>query len=240
MSDGPADRAERTDRTDRGGDDAGSDEEGERPAGADGGDGGPDGDRDAPLGELAERVRRSRARSETDGDDGGTDADPFAALERAVEGEGEGDVTGTGTEPGTAAAGSGPPADDDPFERVEVDEVDEEEVWESLAADEGTAAERASIGAGADAERVERDDPGAERPDHVVEKAAYCQRCRFFSSPPEVRCTHDGTDIVEVVDVDRFRVRGCPMVAQRGAIDREPDRNHGDRERDPGRDDGPD
>lgn len=165
--------------------------------------------RDEPLAELADRVRRSRSEREGRERTGeGTDDDPFAALERAAD-----EAGGTG---------SGGTTDDDPFERVEVEDIDGEDVWESLEGEE-PAAERSAIDAGADAERVEREDPGAERPDHVVEKSAYCQRCRFLSAPPEVRCTHEGTAIVEVVDSERFRVRGCPMVAEGGAVDRDPD-----------------
>jgi hypothetical protein len=159
-----------------------------------------------PLSDLADRVRQSRSRREG-GQEPRDEADPFAALERTVE---ESDTETDET---------------DPFEQMEVGDVDEEAVWESLEGEEAAAADQPSVGAGADAERVERDDPGAERPDHVVEKSAYCQRCQFFSAPPEVRCTHEGTAIVEVVDSERFRVRGCPMVAEGGAVDRDPDRD---------------
>ncbi|MFB6281589.1 MAG: hypothetical protein ABEH40_06185 [Haloferacaceae archaeon] len=207
MSDGGAD-----DDRDRGESEADDGEEAsEPPAG-----------RSEPLEGLTDRIRRARSRraaeAEAENEDAEGAGNPFAELERTM-GEGAG-------EPGAAAEG-GEPDDEDPFERVEVDDIDEEEVWESLDAEEGPEADQPSIGAGADAERVEREDPGAERPDHVVEKGAYCQRCRFLSEPPEVRCTHEGTDIVEVVDSDRFRVRGCPMVAQGGAVDRASDHDDG-------------
>jgi hypothetical protein len=93
---------------------------------------------------------------------------------------------------------------DDPFESVDVDHVDDEAVWESLAEDE--TGPDGTVGLGAEAERA--DDPD----EHVVPKRGFCQRCPHFADPPETACTHEGTTIVEVVDADRFRVRNCPVV----------------------------
>jgi len=212
MSDGPDDRAEEDADT------AAGDDEDDRTRPDDAGADGRRGRRgDEPLADLAERARARR--SPPEGDVGGevgaeeAEADPLAALERAVE---EDD-----------AGGTGPAGGEDPFEQVEVGDIDEEEVWESID-DEGATPDEPSIGAGVDAERVERDDPGAKRPDHVVDKGSYCQRCRFFSAPPDVRCTHDGTEVVEVVDSERFRVRGCPMVSRGEAVDRPSDADDGD------------
>lgn len=97
---------------------------------------------------------------------------------------------------------------DDPFERMEVSEIDGDELWESL---DDVDLEDAPAGA---AERVGETD---SRPEHVVNKREYCQRCRYLSDPPDLSCGHEGTDIVEAVDADRFRVRGCPMVTDEGA-----------------------
>ena len=63
-------------------------------------------------------------------------------------------------------------------------------------------------------------DPGLERlgegggggREYVVPKTRYCQSCPHFGDPPALSCTHEGTDIVAVVDGERFRVRNCPMV----------------------------
>lgn len=49
----------------------------------------------------------------------------------------------------------------------------------------------------------------------VVPASTYCRGCEYFDEPPEVRCTHSGTQIVELVDLNRFKVRNCPIVAQR-------------------------
>jgi hypothetical protein len=129
---------------------------------------------DAPLGELADRVR---------------------GRESSGGGEGESEL----------------------FEEVGVGEVDTESVWDALEADAEEASEDGDagvtgVGVGARAERVARDDPTAARPDYVVPKAEYCQRCEYFSEPPEVACTHADSDIVEMPDSDHFRVRGCPKV----------------------------
>ncbi|PSQ08466.1 hypothetical protein BRC97_00965 [Halobacteriales archaeon QS_6_71_20] len=94
----------------------------------------------------------------------------------------------------------------DPFEEVDVDDVDEDELWASLAGEDG-GAEEATAAANAVSD---------DRADHVVDKRQYCQRCPFLSAPPDVVCGHEGTEIVEAVDADRFRVRGCPMVTEGG------------------------
>lgn len=98
---------------------------------------------------------------------------------------------------------------DDLFERafaeVEVESVQPDAVWERLSEEEPEESEFAA-------------EPG--RDDHdgravrVVDKRAYCQGCRYFSAPPIVSCTHEGTEIVELVDVDHFRVVDCPVVEE--------------------------
>lgn len=96
---------------------------------------------------------------------------------------------------------------DDPFDQMDVSELDGEAVWESLDDDELEA------GPGGATEHVGETEAS---PEHVVKKREYCQRCEYLSEPPEVSCGHDGTDIVEAVDSERFRVRDCPMVSEDG------------------------
>ncbi|WP_338739824.1 hypothetical protein [Haloplanus salilacus] len=96
---------------------------------------------------------------------------------------------------------------DDPFEPVDVAEVDDEAVWESFV--EGEDGPEAGVGLGAEVHEASAAD------DHVVSKREFCQQCPHFSDPPAVTCTHEGTTIVEVVDADDFRVRNCPIVAER-------------------------
>ena len=50
----------------------------------------------------------------------------------------------------------------------------------------------------------------------IVSKRNFCERCRHFSEPPEVRCTHEGTEIREFVDMDNVRLYDCPIVEERG------------------------
>ncbi|WP_435124379.1 hypothetical protein [Halobaculum sp. D14] len=151
--------------------------------------------------------------------DGESGAEPSGSS-AAWQGVGSGDVDAGGDAEDRADAPFGSLAaevgerrrrdsGEDPFEQMEVSELDSEEVWESLLASEPD--EAAPVGG--EAERVGGDDT---RPEHVVDKREYCQRCPHLSKPPAVRCTHDGTDIVEVLDGDQFRVRGCPMVGEEG------------------------
>lgn len=83
------------------------------------------------------------------------------------------------------------------FVEVDVDEVDPNSVWDAI---EG---------------RPSRDRQPAEPERRVVPKREYCHRCEHFSDPPEVACTFEGTRILELVDVNHFRVENCPIVFER-------------------------
>lgn len=102
-------------------------------------------------------------------------------------------------------AASGP--EEDPFEEVDVGELDAEEVWEEVVEGDGVDAPPPGAGVGPASE-------SEDLPEHVVDKRAYCQRCPHFAEPPHSTCTHEGTEIVEVVDSDHFRVRNCPIVRE--------------------------
>ena len=90
--------------------------------------------------------------------------------------------------------------DSDVFEAVEVGEVDGEELWARLADADGR-----TVGVGA---------PAAESTDdrdvRTVPKTT-CHGCPHFAAPPDVACTHEGTEILELVETDRFRVADCPV-----------------------------
>lgn len=111
---------------------------------------------------------------------------------------------------------------DDMFTEMDVPDVDEETVWEELTVDaDGAETEAERILAGdATGEEIAGEPAGSDE-ETVVPKTRYCHRCKYFSAPPEVACTHPGTDIVEVVDLDRFRVRSCPVVERRQGPARE-------------------
>jgi len=109
-------------------------------------------------------------------------------------------------------------ADDaDPFADVDISEVDEAELWDELEEGDGTDVDGDLF------ERLAEENPAqsvgpevhTESEPVVVPKTKYCKRCQHFTDPPETACTHPGTTIAEVVDSDRFRVRNCPVVADR-------------------------
>jgi len=177
---------------------------------------GRDRDGDAPLSDLADRVGRRR-RDQADQADGetGETGDPTPDLDPEL------------------SEGPPPDPDEDPFDRMSVGEIDEETLWSSLGSGDTAAVEAdAEVEAGADVavdagsetapdslgdvgpapgvESVADAGPGAT--EHVVPKDKYCQSCPYLDDPPELVCTHEGTEIVEVVDSERFRVRNCPMV----------------------------
>ena len=94
-------------------------------------------------------------------------------------------------------------ADDDlagAFESVGTESIDREALWEELF-EEGESGP-ASVAA------VETDD---DRDVRVV-PSRLCHGCTHFAKPPEMACTHDGTEIIERVDGEQFCVADCPMV----------------------------
>jgi hypothetical protein len=124
--------------------------------------------------------------------------------------------------------------EDELFDESDVEGVDREALWRQVADD--SVADRVASDAADPEGPVEVDtgpDPGpgptVERPDdgrasgaptdeareeRVVDKGKYCRNCEYFSAPPEVRCTHEGTEIAEEVDMDHFRVVNCPVVRE--------------------------
>jgi hypothetical protein len=152
------------------------------------------------------------------------DGDPFEALEdtapgvpgASANGEDPGadqtDRTAAGVAPGEQVDVAGDPfgdvdvsrgdpfeSADSPFQQVDVTGVDPDEVWKRFTDDAATS-------------------PDVEPPEDdvvVVSKHAFCEGCPYFSSPPEVECTHDGTTILEFVGPDEVRVENCPIVRER-------------------------
>lgn len=88
---------------------------------------------------------------------------------------------------------------DDLFDETDAGEVDREALWEQVHTDDPFDVETEAV------EEPER---------RVVEKAKYCQSCRFFSEPPDAVCTHPETEILEVVDMEHFEVFNCPVVRE--------------------------
>ncbi len=98
----------------------------------------------------------------------------------------------------------GDPFEDDIFEEMEVGELDPDEVWESLS----EAEERGSVTEVEDKRYAE------------VSKHRFCEQCEFFSDPPDIHCSHDGTEILEFIDQETVRVVDCPIVAEREELER--------------------
>lgn len=130
-----------------------------------------------------------RARDEADGDAPGARDAPLSDLaERARRRRGD-------------DADEGEDAFD-AFERMEGQDVDSGAVWERLA--EGDAE---TVAAG---ERP-AEDADTDRDVRVIPSST-CHGCRYFGAPPELHCTHEGTEIREMTEPERFTVVDCPMV----------------------------
>jgi len=114
--------------------------------------------------------------------------------------------------PGTPEVDSGGPASsDDPFtspesslRHVDVGDVDGDEVWAAIS----DAQARGSVA-----------DAGG-RTYAEVSKHRYCETCTYFSAPPDVTCSHDGTEILSFLDAETVRLVDCPVVAERRDLER--------------------
>jgi hypothetical protein len=82
---------------------------------------------------------------------------------------------------------------------TEADGIDAESVWAELGS--------AGVGNG--------ETSGEE---HIVPTRAFCAQCEHVADPPEVRCTYEGSEIVEFVDKDNVRVRNCPIMKRRQQV----------------------
>lgn len=217
-------------------DDADDEAEGRRPEDRDGEDG-VDGDEVDDTDEMddADEIDGTGDRSDESGLAGGYgdgSSDGTSDGERSASGNVAAPAGSTDEDrPGGDPLSEFDEPDDDLaelFSEVAVEDVDAQAVWSEL-----DASGSPGTGDGAasddhfevpDADAVLRE--GAD--EAVVSKASYCQRCEYFSSPPDVGCSHPGTEIVELVDVKHFRVRNCPVVAQRrGATVSNLDRDDG-------------
>lgn len=93
--------------------------------------------------------------------------------------------------------------EDDLFESVDVGDVDSEALWEQVSTEESTAQPEA-----------------ATSEVRVISKSKYCQRCEYFTDPPEVGCTHEGTTIRAEATMDEFEVVDCPKILEDERLER--------------------
>ncbi|MEF8852718.1 MAG: hypothetical protein V5A44_11195 [Haloarculaceae archaeon] len=159
---------------------------------------------------------RGGADADTSGDPG-----PFEYIEdRPVEGSHEQDAEdrpdGAGADTVDVAADAfgdvdvsrGDPFEESgsAFERVDVDSVDPDAVWDRFTESaERTGDPTAATHGG---EAVPEDAV-------TVPKGRFCQTCPHFTSPPDTSCTHEGTEILRFVGTDGVRVENCPVVGER-------------------------
>jgi len=131
-----------------------------------------------------------------------------ADAESSPSGEVEGPLSGRigDSEPGVPSFSEEKPREGDPFDRFddafdreEIDRIDPDSVWEDL--------ESAQAGASITEKR--------RRTYAEVSKHSYCEQCEYFSAPPDIRCGHEGTQIVEFLDMETVRVVDCPVVERR-------------------------
>ncbi|QDX40616.1 hypothetical protein [Salarchaeum sp. JOR-1] len=97
---------------------------------------------------------------------------------------------------------------DDLFSEVDVGELDGEQAWRDLLAE--AEGEPLAIG-----QQVESEE---DRDVRVIENRT-CHNCQYFGEPPELHCTHEGTEIRRVVDTDHYEVVDCPMVVDEEEFD---------------------
>ncbi|MFC7230986.1 hypothetical protein ACFQMM_05325 [Saliphagus sp. GCM10025308] len=64
-------------------------------------------------------------------------------------------------------------------------------------------------------------EPSTEREYRTIPKRSYCHQCEYFSDPPTVACTHEGTEILEMPSMDTYRVVDCPVVLEDEALERD-------------------
>lgn len=175
-------------------------------------------DSDEPLGDIAEEVR--------DEDAGTAGAGEGVAEDGDGPGERDGPIGEFAAEIDAESGDAGADPSDQLFEEVdEVGDVDREALWRQVAGEDAAARVeevRSEVEDEANGPTVKRPDDAhgtegvsvEDREERVVDKAKYCHNCEYFSGPPETRCTHSGTEILEMVDVDHFRVVDCPVVAE--------------------------
>ncbi|WP_121822430.1 hypothetical protein [Halostella salina] len=178
-------------------------------------DGEPDAaaDPDDPLSGLVDDLPDPAVTGDADGEPaGGTDAADHAEADASADDPPDrepvddaplGDLAARIDERRTERASA---TESELFTEQSAESIDSDRLWEQVT--------------GAD-DATPPDDAGnaPQRDERVVSKRSYCQGCEHFSAPPDVRCDHAGTEILEVVDLDRFRVVDCPVVREEELLD---------------------
>lgn len=103
---------------------------------------------------------------------------------------------------------------DEAFMEETVEPVDSDGIWADLLMDDQRSEGQFE---------ATETQSGPEGTTQVISKRI-CERCQYLEAPPELTCTHEGTTIHELVDMDHVRVSSCPMVGPDGEKTR-PGRN---------------
>jgi hypothetical protein len=176
-------------------------------------------DSDPPLADLARRVARRRRTDGADsppsledrrigGPEDGPDDSAATEVDAGSDGRPEAPLSGLARRVSTRREHrDSEEASTSVFEEMDVGEVDSDTLWTTLV--ESDPEPEVRVGTGATATPADEGVPGYT--DHLVSKTEFCQKCPYLADPPDLRCEHDGTEIVEVPDAERFRVRNCPM-----------------------------
>lgn len=159
-------------------------------------DGGTDADSRTVRPTLRDESDPDSVDADVDADSGSRSAGPLGDLAATVERR----------RAEAADPASGSPSDefDDLFERKDVAELDPDRLWERLEGDDSEPADLFED----------------EREIRTVDKREYCHQCEHFATPPNVGCTLEGTDILDMPELDRFRVADCPVVLEDEELER--------------------
>lgn len=147
----------------------------------------------------ADRDTDERPTTASDSEDVDTDDAPLSGLRANIEERRKRRQRGESSTPDV----------DEVFEQASSEPViDGDQVWEDLVSGQGEAAGVLAFG-----EPVE-----GESEDVTVIPNSVCHSCTYFGEPPELHCTHEGTTIRRMVDMDHYEVVDCPVVKNRSDL----------------------
>jgi hypothetical protein len=149
---------------------------------------------------------------------------PFAGTDAGPE---RGPAPDRETEGGPAQSEQGPggeggPGSDDPFDEGSPFSTATQR-GDAFESEDSIFAEQSTGGLDPDEvwESLESEPDISEEDDGVyadVSKHSYCQGCEWFSAPPDATCTHEGTELVEFLDMTTVRLLNCPVVEERQSL----------------------
>ncbi|MFB6188617.1 MAG: hypothetical protein ABEI57_01925 [Halapricum sp.] len=156
-----------------------------------------------------------------DSDTGSEPADETDSFEKSDPGEASADtrLDDHPFEDAEVESGARPRRDgtEDPFEGIDVvpgGDPFESGDW-SVEGRDGSVWEDLSTSMETEATTTEE----GERRLSEVNKHSFCEQCPHFTGPPEIACTHDGTEILAFLDMETVRLADCPIVEERERLE---------------------